>query len=328
MILLGFVYRNDEIEWKKIYWENGEETKYSVANVGLVKNDKNNKILKTNFYKGYERIKLTHKGKSKQYFIHRLVATAFIPNPENKPEVNHKDGKKNHNYDKNLEWDTRPDNMKHAFSTGLAKANSNTKTFYHKDQIIAVCKLLESGTTKSFTGIGEECGVDRRAVSDIYKRKLYKNISSDYDFSKYSIKTDFSKKGDDNENTKYSDKVIHKICQLIDSGCYTLQEIAKKTDVPYQTIRNVYYGSCRKSISSQYDFSKSKKNPLFEDKKKEVIKACELLDKGYNTKEVSERVNLSRSVIRNIYSGNNWTEVSKNYNFYKNRDQRKRNSDN
>lgn len=325
MIFIGFDYKNEDIKWKKIYWLNGEETKYSIANIGLVRNDERNRLLKNRIRDdGYISVVLTNHGKQREFLLHRLVATAFIPNPENKPEVNHINGVKSCNYDYNLEWVTGCENIQHAYDTGLNKGKKIRTGRTPEHVIRGICELLESGTDLSFVQIGEKFGVDRSVVMNIYHKLSHVDISENYDFSKYEIKTDFSKSGDLSEKTVYPDALIHVICQMIDSGKYSLPEIAEKTAVNYQTVRNVYYGTCRHSISSQYNFSKTDKNPLMEDKKRKIIEACELFDKGYNTKEVAVRLELPRSLIRNLYSGNTWVEIAKDYEFYKTKDQRKK----
>ena len=68
---------------------------------------------------GYMRICLAKNGRTKLYGVHRLVAQAFIPNPENKPTVNHIDGNKSNNYLSNLEWATLEEQYAHAVKTGL-----------------------------------------------------------------------------------------------------------------------------------------------------------------------------------------------------------------
>ena len=77
---------------------------------------------------GYPTLRLTLNGVKRNYLVHRLVATAFIPNPERKREVNHIDGNKANNNVANLEWATHKENLMHAARTGLmdgvAKASS------------------------------------------------------------------------------------------------------------------------------------------------------------------------------------------------------------
>ena len=94
-------------EWKKIKdFEN-----YSVSRNGKVRNDKTRRILKKQHdKKGYERINLWKNGKVKRFGVHRLVAEAFIPNPENLPCVDHINTVKTDNSVENLKWVTHKEN--------------------------------------------------------------------------------------------------------------------------------------------------------------------------------------------------------------------------
>lgn len=69
--------------------------------------------------KGYHRIRVTVEREKMSYKVHREIAKAFIPNPNNLPQVNHKDGDKNNNSVDNLEWITNRDNAHHAIENGL-----------------------------------------------------------------------------------------------------------------------------------------------------------------------------------------------------------------
>ena len=90
----------------------GYEGLYAVTSCGKVWSHKSKKFLKPfdNGF-GYLLVRLSKDGKQKNFRIHRLVAEAYIDNPENKPQINHIDKEKNHNYINNLEWVTSKENI-------------------------------------------------------------------------------------------------------------------------------------------------------------------------------------------------------------------------
>jgi hypothetical protein len=104
----------------------GYEGLYSVTKNGVIyslprKTSKKLNIMNPvdNMKAGYLRVVLTKDGSSKLWYIHRLVALAYIPNPENKKMVNHKNGNKRDNRLVNLEWVTCMENHTHAIEHGL-----------------------------------------------------------------------------------------------------------------------------------------------------------------------------------------------------------------
>lgn len=106
--------------WKKIIINN-IKTNYSVNEEGKVRNDLTNKELSPRIQQGYKHVTIYVNKKPKSCRVHRLVALAFIPNPENKPYVNHKNGIRSDNNVNNLEWVTPSENTQHAVDTGLFK---------------------------------------------------------------------------------------------------------------------------------------------------------------------------------------------------------------
>lgn len=94
---------------------------YIVSDTGRIRREGSDKDRSVRDKRGYLAVDLYDGGKRSTERVHRLVAEAFVPNPDNKPEVNHKDGNKHNNNASNLEWVTSKENCRHAWSQGLMK---------------------------------------------------------------------------------------------------------------------------------------------------------------------------------------------------------------
>lgn len=109
------------------------ESIYKISNQGTVykclKHGKLKKMRTVFSRTGYEKLLLTKNHESKTFYVHRLVATAFLENPMNFPQVNHIDGDKRNNNSKNLEWVTASMNQKHAIRNNLRTPSPNKGKF-------------------------------------------------------------------------------------------------------------------------------------------------------------------------------------------------------
>lgn len=124
-----------------------------------------------------------------QVLLHRIVATCFIPNPDNKPMVNHKDGNKKNNRVDNLEWVTNAENMKHGWKTGLMKRGElHGASRYTDEQIHWVCQQLQDGMSCARIVDDAEFTINRNRVLGIRARRDWKHISKDYTWKYYKEK--------------------------------------------------------------------------------------------------------------------------------------------
>ena len=128
--------------------------------------------------KGYLATKLWKDKDKKCVIIHRLVAMAFIPNPNNLPQVNHIDGVKSNNKVQNLEWCDNSHNIKHAYSNGLMnRKGERQNTCKIKETDVLEIREFYSKNPNSLLKIyAEKLGITTTSVCRIIKRQAWKHI--------------------------------------------------------------------------------------------------------------------------------------------------------
>lgn len=121
--------------------------------------------------RGYLFVGLYKDGAYKQELVHRMVASAFIPNPEGKPCVNHIDGNKTNNMVDNLEWVTKKENARHA-SEVLHALDFNRRLT--EEQVLAI-----RSDDRSHREIAEDYGLNQTSITGIINGRTYKNVGGE-----------------------------------------------------------------------------------------------------------------------------------------------------
>lgn len=166
----------------KEIWIKIEGYNYSISNKGNVRNDTTLCLLKPqkNLNTDHSRIFLYKKGiKRKRFLIHRLVAIAFIPNPNNYPIVNHLDSNPNNNNVLNLQWTTQSGNCIHARDTGRLSppiGEKNGMSILNEEKAIRVIMLWNKGLTQ--LEIADIMNVSRSCICGITQKRKWKHLSN------------------------------------------------------------------------------------------------------------------------------------------------------
>ena len=161
----------------------GYEGIYQVSNFGKIRKIKLGKerILRPcKDSRGYSVVSLFKNKTRKMHKMHRLIAIAFIPNPANKPQINHKDGNKLNNNLDNLEWNTALENVRHSFETGLnnhyhCQGEKCVTSKLKEHQVMQIRSLynLKQHTQRELAKL-YDC--NHCTIWDIIHRKKWKNI--------------------------------------------------------------------------------------------------------------------------------------------------------
>lgn len=154
-----------------------EHPNYEVSIDGTVRNRTSGKILSQYLNdRGYYMVTLQENYKSRPCRVHRLIALGYMPNPENKPHINHKDGVKTNNNLDNLEWCTNPENISHAFRTGLYNntGSHNGMAKLTDEKVREIKVLLNSGMVQH--KIADIYGVSRSCILSIKLNSRWKHV--------------------------------------------------------------------------------------------------------------------------------------------------------
>lgn len=149
---------------------------YKISNLGRVQNISTGRrfIMSAPVSCGYYRVGLTKRGVQNYFLVHRLIALAFIPNPKNKPCINHIDGNKLNNSINNLEWCTYAENNQHAYDIGLnvkldGEKNHNSKLTKEKIKEIRKSNLSNEELSEMYL-------VNKSTICKIKNGKAWKHI--------------------------------------------------------------------------------------------------------------------------------------------------------
>ena len=246
-------YNGDKERFKQFVY-NGFHSQYLVSTYGRIVSTEYRgfkgkiSVLKPNIgTNGYYKVSLHINNVGKTINMHRAVGMTFIPNPDNLPQVNHKDGNKLNNHISNLEWVTAEENIHHLYRTGLKKhirrGEEITDSKFTERQVIKVCELLEEAKLPLIE-IAKRTGVSVGMVRNIKIHHNWKHISCNYNIDNYA------KCYERGTNNKIP--LIHEVCKLLETNSCSVAEISERTGVSIVIIINILKKKVHTNISNLY----------------------------------------------------------------------------
>jgi hypothetical protein len=171
-----------EVVWKEVYFK-GELTGLFISNTGVMKDSGGIVCRSYDNGAGYLAYKVGKQRNSKGdmqpklEYIHRLVATYFLDNPNNLPQVNHKDCDKSNNSVSNLEWVTRRYNIEHAHAEGRMQKryDNGPVTPLTVDEVVSCYTRVKNG--EGISAIAREMGRPRTTISSIMNKRSRSDIT-------------------------------------------------------------------------------------------------------------------------------------------------------
>lgn len=183
-----------------------DETEFSITTAGVVRKDKTKRLLKPFIDKdGYHRVSLYREGKTKKYYVHRLVALTFLSQDYKKGlQVNHKNSIRDDNHFTNLEWVTPKENTAHGIEFGniVVKGENCPRAKLTEKQVINICEVINN--KESIHSISKRTGIHVGTIFSVKSGQTWKEVSS-------NILNHFVK-------PKMSKDLAEKICQLLEKG--------------------------------------------------------------------------------------------------------------
>lgn len=218
-----------------------KDSKYFVDVKGNVYSPDGRKLKPCPQKKGYLAVGIVVNGERKTKKIHRLVAETFIPNPENKPQVNHIDGDKTNNHVSNLEWVTPRENSIHAvYVLGKGTCSTHSKVIHSEETIRKICEMLQDNYRN--VDIAKRLSVPRELVTRIRMRKVWKQVADEYEFSP-------------SRTANVSDETVLWVAHRLEEG-WSTKEIIQKCNhrLTKHTVSKIRRRSIRPHLLENFNF--------------------------------------------------------------------------
>lgn len=206
---------------------------------------------------GYKKVRLSKDGIGANFYVHRLIAEHFIDNPQNKPEVNHKDGNKLNNNISNLEWVTEQENTQHAHDNGLAEISGYNKFKVSQkarkltdEQVKEIREKYQNGI--SIKELTQEYNIKHNSIiCNIVHNKLYNEIKlSHKDIWKLTIEHL------ENLRQEYIKTKDQKIWRMLIQDLPMSFNYLRTWTGNYQCLRNMYHARKNHKLEEWREFCK------------------------------------------------------------------------